>query len=586
MKCCNECCSEKIRENKTRENKTRQGHWSCTTIAIGKEATVDGSVIVAHSDDDVSDVRVIYVPAADYPDGAMRPVYYDDASLGHNPQYNSTELRRYVGTSRGPGYNTVDYLESRPLGEIPQVRHTYAYFDYSYGIMNEKQLMIGECTCGAKFHPEPEPGKNIFYSSELSRVALERCSTAKGAVELIGELIEKYGLYGTGETLLIGDPDEVWVIEMCGYKGEVGSKFSENGTGGLWVAQRVPDTEFFVAANQFRIRDIHRDQDKNSKDLMHSANLFDVCINQDWLDPSATELDWVSTVSWGEYSHPYYSLRRVWRAQSKVAPDLKLSPWVEDGYTRAYPFSVKPDKKLSVADVAAIYRDHYEGTEFDLSKGRAAGPFGDPTRYENNPDKGDSFNLNTYYIRGAWERPLSIYRCGVLWINQGRKFLPDPIGGISWIGLDRPEANCLMPFYAGVNKLPESFETINISKFDRNSDWWAFNVVANYATIKYSYMMQDIRETQQELEGATYYAVDNFEKEPGKKSSDDLTAFCENNAKNTVSEWWNLLEKLIVKYNDGCITTENEIMQKVGYPDYWLKDVGYDKGPVRYDKIE
>ena len=76
-------------------------------------------------------------------------------------------------------------------------------------------------------------------------------------------------------------------------------------------------------------------------------------------------------------------------------------------------------------------------------------------------------------------------------------------------------------------------------------------------------MMQDIRETQQELEGATYYAVANFEKEPGKKSSDDLTAFCEDNAKNTVSEWWNLLEKLIVKYNDGCITTENEIMKNL-----------------------
>jgi dipeptidase len=569
-----------------KEYKTRKGHWSCTTIAIGKNATVDGSVIVAHSDDDVSDTRVIYVPAADYPSGAMRPVYYDDASLGHNTHYNSTELRRYVGTSRGPGYNTEDYPKSRPLGEIPQVRHTYAYFDYSYGIMNEKQLMIGECTCGAKFHPDPEPGKRIFYSSELSRVALERCSRAKEAVELIGELIEKYGLYGTGETLLIGDPDEVWVMEMCGYEDGIGSEFSENGTGGLWVAQRVPDAEFFVAANQFRIRDIHMDRDNNSKDLIHSANLFDVCINQHWLEPSTTKLDWASTVSWGEYSHPYYSLRRIWRVLSKVAPNLKLSPWVEGGYTHAYPFSVKPIKKLSVADVAAVYRDHYQGTEFDLSKGRAAGPFGDPTRYENNPDKGDSFDLNTYHVTGAWERPISIYRCGALWINQGRRFLPDPIGGISWIGLDRPEANCLMPFYIGINELPESLETMNLCKFDRNSAWWAFNFVANYATIKYSYMMKDICDKQKELEDATYEAVAEFEKEPGKKSNNDLTSFCKKIAKNVIDEWWKLSETLIVKYNDGCITSENEIMQKVGYPEEWLEDVGYNKGPISYKKIE
>lgn len=566
------------------ERKNQQGHWSCTTIAVGKDATFDGSVIVAHSDDDVSDERVIYVPAADYPDGAMRPVYYDTASLGHNPRYNATELRRYVGISRGPGYNTEDYLESRPLGEIPQVRHTYTYFDHSYGIMNEKQLMIGECTCGAKFHPEPEPRKNIFYSSELSRIALERCSQAKEAVELLGELIEKYGLYGTGETLLIGDPDEVWVMEMCGYEDEIGSEFSETGTGGLWVAQRVPDADLFVAANQFRIRDINKDNDKNSEDLIHSANLFDVCINQGWLQPSATSLDWAATVSWGEYSHPYYSLRRVWRVLSKMAPNLKLSPWVEDGYTRAYPFSVKPSQKLSVADVAAIFRDHYEGTEFDLSKGRAAGPFNDPTRYENNPDKGDSFNLNTYCVEGAWERPISIFRCGVLWINQGRKFLPDPIDGVSWIGLDRPEANCLMPFYVGINKLPKSIETMNLSKFDRNSAWWAFNFVANYATIKYSYMMQGIRETQKELENNSYCAVANFEKESGKKSSNDLTSFCESNAEKIISKWWDLSELLIVKYNDGCITTENNIMQKVGYSEDWLKDVGYDKGPISYKK--
>jgi dipeptidase len=143
-----------------------------------------------------------------------------------------------------------------------------------------------------------------------------------------------------------------------------------------------------------------------------------------------------------------------------------------------------------------------------------------------------------------------------------------------------------MPFYVGINKLPKSIETMNLSNFDRNSAWWAFNFVANYATIKYSYMMQDIREMQKELEDAAYFAVANFEKDAGKKSSSDLTAFCESNAEKVISEWWNLSEKLVVKYNDGCITTESEIMQKVGYPEDWLKDVGYDKGPTSYKKRE
>nr|WP_258006159.1 C69 family dipeptidase [Mesotoga sp. B105.6.4] len=97
---------------------------------------------------------------------------------------------------------------------IPQVPHTYAYFDGSYGIMNEHQLMFGECTDGAKIQIGPEPGRRIFYSSELSRVALERCKTAREAVDLIGFLIEEYGYYGTGETLPVADPNEAWIIEM------------------------------------------------------------------------------------------------------------------------------------------------------------------------------------------------------------------------------------------------------------------------------------------------------------------------------------------------------------------------------------
>jgi dipeptidase len=564
------------------------GRLACTTMIAGKDATIDGSVIVAHSDDDVGDARVIYVPAADHPDGAVRNVYYDDASLGHNDKYNSTELRRYIGNGRGPGYDTRDYPDSKPLGSIPQVSHTFAYFDSNYGIMNEHQLLIGECTCGAKVMPGPESGgnekgKRIFYSSELSRVALERCKKAREAISLMGELILKYGYYGTGETLLVGDTEEAWVMEMCGY--------DEKGSDGIWVAQRVPDDEFFVAANEFRIRDV----DESSSEMMFSKNLFNVCKQMGWWHPNQGKLDWLSTVSWGEYCHPYYSLRRVWRAMSKVNPSLNLPAWVDDGYTRTYPFSVKPGKKLSVADVAAIYRDHYEGTEFDLTKGLAAGPFNNPTRYEKNPDHGeDTWNLNSYHPKGAWERPISIYRCGMMWINQARGFLPDPVGGVSWIGLDRPAANCLIPCYAGINGLPESMETMILTDFSRDSAWWAFNFTANYATIKYSFMIKDIQDKQKELEGEAFdaqKAIDEsavvlINNNQEKFCREFLTTFCNTNTEIVVSQWWKLSETLIVKYNDGCITTEVDLMHQVGYPPEWLKEAGYFQGPISYKKKE
>jgi dipeptidase len=172
----------------------------------------------------------------------------------------------------------------------------------------------------------------------------------------------------------------------------------------------------------------------------------------------------------------------------------------------------------------------------------------------------------------------------MLWINQGRRSLPDPIGGVSWIGLDRPTCNCLMPFYVGVTELPPALQTMNLLEFDRDSAWWAFNFVANYATLKYAYMIQDISAKQKELEEAAYKAMSYFERTAQGKSRSDLTAFCNTNAAKVISEWWALSEALIVKYNDGCITTPDSIMQKVDYPEDWLKDVGYYKGPTSYKK--
>ena len=564
-------------------------------MIVGKDASVDGSVIIAHSDDDVSDTRVIYVPSQKGENNIYRSVYYDDASFGPM-KYNSTAIRRYIGTSRGNGYDTKDYPNSFDLGKISQPDNTFSYFDSSYGIMNEHNLMIGECTCGAKVHPNPKHNVRIFYSSELSRVALERCKTAREAIDLIAELIYQYGYYGTGETLLLGDADEGWVMEMCGY--------DLDGSDGIWVAQRVPDDHYFVEANEFRIRDIYMNKndkrvnnvkdlpcyfksslennpEKENDDLLYSSNLFKACEDNGWIEKNTKHLDWLPTVSYGEYNHPYYSLRRVWRAFSKVAPLSNLQPYVDDGYTRAYPFSLKPEKKLSVLDVASIYRDHYEGTEFDLTRGRAAGPFNNPVRCEGNPDHGDSWNLNKHKPAGAWERPISIYRCGMMWINQAKRNGNDSTG-FSWIGLDRPVANCIMPFYSKMKSLPEKIETMNLLEFafKGNSAWWAFNFVANYVNLNYEYMMREVVALQNQLEkdsaGKIKPVLDG-------QSSEFIIEFCNNNLDTVVNKWWELAVTLIVRYNDGCITTgPNNIMEKLDYPKSWLKDVGFYEGPINY----
>ncbi|MGE5343099.1 MAG: dipeptidase [Candidatus Omnitrophota bacterium] len=575
--------------------KVRMERLACTTIIVGKSATADGSVIVAHADDDINDGRVIFVPARKWDlndeKEKFRNVYYDTCCDVPFDGYTSTYIRRYIGDDRGPGYQTQSegYPASKPLGKIPQIAETYAYFDGNYGIMNEHNLMIGECTCGAKVQLEPEPGKRIFYSSELSRVALERCQTAQEAITLIAELIRDFGFYGTGETLLIGDSNEAWVFEMCAY--------DNDDPAGVWVAQRVPDDHFFVEANEFRIRDIYRSNEDingvtvpepyyvskgSNRTVLYSKNLFAACKKNGWIEDHATHLDWLPTVSYGEYGHPYYSLRRVWRALSKVSPLSNLPSKVADGYTRDYPFSLVPGKKLSISDIASVYRDQYEGTKFDLTVGPGAGPFGCPVRYDVNADRGvDTWNLKVYKPTGAWERPISIYRCEMLWINQAKTINNHSIG-ISWIGLDRPMTSCLMPFYTQIPDLPKSIQTMNLLdfKFEGNSAWWAFNFVANHINLNYAYMIQDVTAKQKELESS---AFDKINQVLATGDTNKLEAFCASNVESVLAAWWQLATALIVKYNDGCITTDaTHIMETIDYPKNWLKLAGFYDGPVEY----
>lgn len=546
--------------------------FGCTNILVTKGASSDGSVFISHSDDgSMTDQRMVYVPARDFEEGAKRPVYYDAVAFG-------SAVARYVGKDRGPGYDDSSDIPSKPLGFIDQVPHTYAYFDANYGIMNEHQLMIGEATNGAKFEPEPKEGQRIFYSAELSRVALERCRTARDAVLLIGDLIDRYGFYGSGETLMLGDTEEGWVMEMCAGTSDASK--------GMWVAKKVTDGEVFVAANEFRIREIN----PNDPSMIFSKNLFSELEKSGWWDPKNGQLDWLKAVSYGEMNHPYYSLRRVWRIMQRLQPSHSFSPWVKDGFTKEYPFSIRPDQKVDLSTIMMLHRDHYEGTPFDMTKGLAAGPFGCPYRYAG-PYDGSSENvLADKKMWGAWERPISVNTVGYMYINQARDFLPDPIGGICWFGPDKPYLTCFTPFYCGVSDLPKAYQIGSPLKFDLESAWWVFDFVANFAALKFSYMKEDILAVQKEIEKVEMLKIPSIDAKAHEIYLQDsdalgryLTSFCTQNAEDVLSHWRNLSEMLIVKYNDGYVNIPT-LAQEVGYPIEWLKKVHYDRGPITYKK--
>jgi dipeptidase len=321
-----------------------------------------------------------------------------------------------------------------------------------------------------------------------------------------------------------------------------------------------------------------------------SFSLFDELQASGWWDSKKEKLDWLKAVSYGEINHPYYSLRRIWRITQRLQPSKQYSPWVKDGFTKDYPITFKPDQKLTLSDLMGLHRDHYEGTSFDMTKGLAAGPFGSPYRYTG-PYDGSSENLSQEKkLTGAWERPISVFNVGYIYINQARSWLPDPIGGISWIGPDKPYLTCFVPFYVGITDLPQAYQTCNILKFDRGSAWWTFNFISNLAALKFSYMKEDILAEQrriEELEQQNIPSIDSeamhlFKIDP-EASASFLTEFCQKNADEVLNDWWALSELLLVKYSDGYVNIP-ELSKSVGYPEEWLKKTEYRQGPTSYKK--
>jgi len=511
------------------------GASACTSVVVGKDASVDGSVMTTHTCDGWYDARIQVIPGQTFESGAMLPIHKNICSLTRP----DTELVK--------------------VGEIPQVEKTYTYYHIGYPFMNENQVMIGETTISGR--ADYRNGDAWMVIEQLEDLGLARAKTARECVQIMGALAETYGYGDGGECLTVTDPNEAWFFEILG----PGPLWTPNSgkPGAVWVAQRIPDDEVGVSANRSRIGEIDLD---DTDHFMASSNVYSLGEEMGYYDPNGDE----PFVFWEVYGPKtdFYNRRREWRVLSLVAPSLDL-PMDQ----QRYPFTVKPDKKLSVQDLMAIKRDHYEGTELDLTKGMAAGPFGNPNRYPT-PTNMKPEARNTL----RWERAISMFRCSYSFVSQSRSWLPDPIGGVLWFGEDAPHSTCYIPLYCQITEVPKSFSEGSRITFDKDFAWWAFNFVSNWADLKYSYMIEDIKAAQEEIEGGFFAmqsavemaALELYKKDPALAVK-YLTNYSNDAANRAVDRWWKLADELVAKYDDGYVNG----LDSVGYPTWWLEDVGF-----------
>lgn len=458
-----------------------------------------------------------------------------------------------------------DWDSGKYLGQIEEVAHTYTVV----GNMNEHQLCIGETTWGGRKELR-DPNAGMDYGS-LIYVTLERARSARQAVEVIGDLLARYGYYSSGESFSIADPNEVWIMEIIG-KGP-------DRKGAVWVARRVPDGYVCAHANQARIRTFPLNDPEN---CLYEKDTIQLARDKGWFSGADSEFSFADAYSPADFGALRFCEARVWSAYRRIAPSLDLPVESVRGATdaRPLPLWVRPEKKLAVRDVMELMRDHFEGTELDMTKDVGAGPFQLPYRWRPLTWEADG-------VKYCNERAASTQQTGFSFVSQARSWLPDPIGGVLWFGVDDTYSTVYVPMYCGIKEVPRSYAvgTGDFYHFTWDSAFWVFNFVANYSYQRYSDMIEDVRKVQRELEGrfaaeqtGTDEVALKLYRESPQLARDYLTRYSVERGDATVKRWKQLGESLIVKYLDGNVRNEAGKVTHPGYPKSWYRKIAEETG--------
>jgi dipeptidase len=543
---------------------------ACTNFIVTKGASKDGSVMLTYSADSHTLFGELYHwPAAKWPAGSMLNVYEWDTG--------------------------------KFLGQIPQVAETYNVV----GNMNEHQVAIGETTYGGREELFTQAGAVVDYGS-MMYIALQRSKTAREALKVMTELVAEFGYASEGESISVIDKNEAWIFEIIG-KGE-GQK------GAVWVAKRIPDGYVCAHANHARITTIaFTDKKKTVKyskraDLMnpevdcyYSDDIVAFAREKGWYTGKDEDFSFSDTYAPVDFSGARFCEVRVWSFFKSInkdmanyldyaSGDIKYNSTFADGKSNpnAYPTNrmplwVKPDQLVEPHDLMNYMRDHLEGTELDMTKDFGAGPWGNPYRWRPLTWSVDS-------VAYCNERATSTQQTGFWFLAQCRSWLPDPIGGIFWFGVDDATSSVLMPMYASITRVPEKMAQGygSMMEFVDDAAFWVFNQISNLCYTRYSYIHPEIFQKQQAEELAFLAKTNEIDqaalaiyKTDPAKAVGFLTDYSVSTGNNTVMEWKKFYGYLFTRYMDGNIKTAVPVpegyiyhapkVEQPGYPEWFLR---------------
>ena len=405
------------------------GSCNCFCVIAGRNTTIDGSVLMAHNEDDSGEMmlNMYVVPRA--------------------------EQRNKYLWAEFPGTSDCDHF------------------------LNEWGVAIASDGCPSREDRDDLTDGGVLYETRLT--VARQARSAREAVKIIGHLVETRGYKASGRTYVIADTHEGWICSVV--------------RGRHWVAKRIADDEVMVLPNNYIIDEV------NLADTLNYYGASDIV-------SYAQQCGWYSPETDGRFSFKkaycdpkYYTyehnvIRQLCAQQYLTGKTLEPDP-------NTFPFAVKPNRKIGIADLIQIMQCHGENSEHKFVYKRER-PWNHPVG-----------NCTDVTVLSA--------------IFQLRANMPREVGCVMWVCAGRPCTEPYHPWYLGITESPSCWHRYNTAEeaIGRHfSDvenkrinypdaiyWQSVDRWANYATDWYN-RIDSVQQRRDSLQNQLFERHAKFEK--------------------------------------------------------------------------
>ncbi len=424
--------------------------FNCFSILIGSKATADGSVMFAHNEDDFGERVVNWYRVPDNHPG-------DDS--------DSIILKRKGKISQSG--ETLSYLWL----EIPELEFSDSYFN-EYGV-----IIASDACVSREDEPQLTDGGIGYW---LRRAMAERARSAREAVKIGGKLVDEMGYASSGRTYCIADPNEAWMLSVV--------------KGKHWIAERIPDNQIAIIPNYYTITTVDLSDTVN---FLGSPDIVEYAVEKGWYNPE--------TDGKFNFRKAYSDQGNLQSLGNKARHWITLNALSEKQYDidDKFPFSFVPKNKVELQDIYQTLRNHYEGTELDITNG---------------------FTEGSPHHQKAMSVCSSTNQYG--FVAQLRNWMPVEVGAVLWIAPRRPCTEPFVPVYSCLLSVPDNFAvtdyksalTNHFNKIDdfeeysKNQEYVLFGKKAAVIDENYGKLISPVKKSIEELEDELISNQAGFEK--------------------------------------------------------------------------